>query len=84
MKCVEVLKMKITFEAEKIRLKYQNEQASGQKAVEHFFSLAYRIKNKNSQHFSSYLPVLPVSPVVIMCCEIQQVPRLVKWLAEVC
>lgn len=48
MKCVEVLKMKITFEAEKIRLKYQNEQANGQKVVEHFFSLAYRIKNKNS------------------------------------
>lgn len=48
MKCVEVLKMKITFEAEKIRLKYQNEQANGQKVVEHFFSLACRIKNKNS------------------------------------
>ena len=33
MKCVSVLKMKITSEAEKIRLKYQNEQANGQNKV---------------------------------------------------
>lgn len=30
---MKILKMKITFEAEKIRLKYQNEQANGQNKV---------------------------------------------------